>query len=519
MSKYKCPECDKKIYTEKDALFAHLESDHSDAMPEDWSGARYYFYKLYGRDYSNCLIDGAKTSWNDVTNRPNKLCDKDKCRQLFREQFKQRMIGKYGKVHLLNDPKMQNTMLMNRSISGNYTWSDGTQLGYTGSYHEDFLKFLDVFLNFNSKDIFSPAPQTFYYEYEGKQHFYLPDVYIESINTIIEIKDGGNNKNTHPKIINVDKVKEKLKDDVMKSQKEYNYIKIVNKEYGPFIELLTTLKQNYVEHGKVLKPITIISEHSKLLENEILKTKSIPKELYFILYSSEYSNVDYDNVAISFHIDFDKLYCFDIMNKSLIHIKYKNDNSFKDKKYIIMKYNGQHNVDELYKSVEKVKEAYSLGNVDDKMHKSLDDIVNDFTFFNNLFKYTFNEPLINEETEDNECIVYTNEDYLKCKDLSTIYAGTDLSKYKYQTIIQDYVSKIYYDDVHMLDEATSKEPEIQLTPYEMDKVKKKFPKIECSFHKTEDGKYYCRTHRARSKYYDSIEDIPVSAVNFINTTS
>jgi uncharacterized protein YhaN len=57
-----------------------------------------------------------------------------------------------------------------------------------------------------------------------------------------------------------------------------------------------------------------------------------------------------------------------------------------------------------------------------------------------------------------------------------------------------------------------------LTPEEREEIKKRFKDIQCSFKKDKDG-YYCHTHRARSKSYPSIADIPQSKVDFINSTS
>ena len=44
---------------------------------------------------------------------------------MYREQFKKRMIDKYGRVHLLNDPEQQRKMLQNRKISGYVEFKDG----------------------------------------------------------------------------------------------------------------------------------------------------------------------------------------------------------------------------------------------------------------------------------------------------------------------------------------------------------------------------------------------------------
>jgi hypothetical protein len=164
------------------------------------------------------------------------------------------MIGKYGKVTLLNDPEQQRKMLANRKISGVYRWTDGGETTYTGSYELSFLEFLDQIMNYNSSDIIAPSPHTYYYEYEGEKHFYIPDFFIPSLNLEIEIKDGGDNSNMHPKIQAVDKVKENLKDQVMKSNsKNFNYLKIVNKDNKRFFKYLEIAKKQFFEG--IEKPI------------------------------------------------------------------------------------------------------------------------------------------------------------------------------------------------------------------------------------------------------------------------
>ncbi|PTU25811.1 hypothetical protein INTERNEXUS_294 [Bacillus phage vB_BspM_Internexus] len=60
---------------------------------------------------------------------------------------------------------------------------------------------------------------------------------------------------------------------------------------------------------------------------------------------------------------------------------------------------------------------------------------------------------------------------------------------------------------------------IPLTPKEKEYIENKFGKTECSFAKNKDGEYYCYTHRAMSKRYSKIEDIPKKDVDFISSTS
>ena len=185
------------------------------------------------------------------------------------------MIRVHGKTtqQMLQDPEMQKKMLSNRKISGKYKWSDNSaEIQYTGSYELDFLKFLDLFMHFESEDIISPAPQVFTYNDNGTKRFYIPDFYIPSINTLVEIKDGQDNRNNHPNRIGRDAEKEKLKDEIMRNQRDYNFVKVVNKDYSIFLNFLMKLKNNTgdVEEKKErFIPIVDISEEINLIEDRL----------------------------------------------------------------------------------------------------------------------------------------------------------------------------------------------------------------------------------------------------------
>lgn len=250
MSKYiyKCPLCEAKYVTEdknkrnniKNSLYKHLDTKHSDEL-NGLSPAQYYFNYKNKKTHGSCVICKKETKWNESTEKYERFCSK-RCKEIYRKEFQKRMINKYGKDTLCDDPEFQKKMLKNRKISGTYKWQDKGTTDYTGSYERDFLEFLDYVMHYNSSDIFGPAPQIIEYNYEGKAHFYIPDFYIGSLNLIIEIKDGGSNPNKHHKIQEVDKVKEKLKDEEISKIKDLNYIKVVDKDYSIFLNYLIELK-------------------------------------------------------------------------------------------------------------------------------------------------------------------------------------------------------------------------------------------------------------------------------------
>ena len=239
-----CRFCDFFCYTPEDFV-SHLEKHHDEMIPEDMDGWQFSYYLRTGKTHGNCVMCKKPTTWNNKTHKYNRFCNNPKCKEKYREIFKKRMIGRYGKTTLLNDPEQQKKMLANRKISGKYLWRDHVhETPYTGSYEKNFLEFLDVILNFDPEDVMAPSPHTYYYIYQGEKHFYIPDFFIPSLGLEIEIKDGGDNANKHPKIQAVDKVKEKLKDEVM-TKNHFSYIKIVNKENEKFLSFLNQAKENY----------------------------------------------------------------------------------------------------------------------------------------------------------------------------------------------------------------------------------------------------------------------------------
>lgn len=239
---------------------------YTDEEMKKWTPSMIKFYRRHHRIHGKCPICGRPTLWNPSTSRPNKFCPDPECRQIYRNQFKERMTRVYGKTTLLDDPDFQKKMLKNRSISGQYTWSDGVKKDYVGSYELDFLEMLDRFAHFESQDVMTPAPQIFHYNYDDKNHFYIPDGYIASLNLIYEIKDGGTNPNMHPKIRAVDKVKEEIKDKKV-LESDFNYLKIENKQYGKFLQFLAYVKSQQPILTKKPKLIEESSMLSHMMEN------------------------------------------------------------------------------------------------------------------------------------------------------------------------------------------------------------------------------------------------------------
>lgn len=257
----KCPLCQEKVIGNKTNMANHLEREHEEEIPEGQSPGEYLYLTEHEGQPRKCMICKKPTEWNPKTNKYNAFCS-EKCKEEYVKLAKARMKKVYGKECILDDPEVQKSMLANRSISGKYMFSDGGIVTYTGSYELDFCKMMDSFLQFNSTDIIMPSPHEYIYKYENKNHFYFPDAFITSIGLEIEIKDGGDNPNMHHKIQDVDKVKEKLKDDVLKAQTEFHYIKIENKDYRDFFNLLERIANDELSEKEKNEKIKIIPDHN-----------------------------------------------------------------------------------------------------------------------------------------------------------------------------------------------------------------------------------------------------------------
>lgn len=273
---YICKICKEK-YSTMEGLYSHLENEHGDAIPEDMCVEQFYYFLKTGKEHGKCVQCGKPTLWNDKTKKYKRFCEDPRCIEEYKEIVRSRMIGKYGKVNLLNDPEQQRKMLMNRSIAGTYNFN-GVMITYVGSYELDFLKTMDIFLDWDENDIIMPSPHNYYYMYNGEQKLYIPDVFIPSLGLEIEIKDGGDNPNMHHKIQEVDKEKEKLKDEVMRTQKIFHYIKITNKNYYNLFDFFDKMKEGlekYEDYDKI--PKIIITEDIKTKQVNP-KSKSLLKK-------------------------------------------------------------------------------------------------------------------------------------------------------------------------------------------------------------------------------------------------
>lgn len=227
--KYGCPYCDVKL--PRGDLVSHVQEEHEMMIPEGYTAARVVYEKINGKNYGTCMVCGCKVyEWNEKIWRYRNLCGKKSCM----EAVKKKAAGNH-----LDDPDKQKKMLANRSISGEYEFSDEGRRSYVASYERKTLQFMDKVCNIPSKDVMTPGP-TITYEYNGETHTWITDIYYIPANLVIDCKDGGKNPNNRP----MDSYREKqlAKEKAIAKQGQYNYLRLTDNDFGQFLSALADIR-------------------------------------------------------------------------------------------------------------------------------------------------------------------------------------------------------------------------------------------------------------------------------------
>ena len=114
---YRCPIC-RKPYKTLTGWAAHMNLEHPENRPEGFSDSRYFYYVITGRTSGHCVACGRETIWNEETQKYNRFCGDPKCKERYKDVFDKRMINKYGRTTLCDNPDQQRKMLKARKISG-----------------------------------------------------------------------------------------------------------------------------------------------------------------------------------------------------------------------------------------------------------------------------------------------------------------------------------------------------------------------------------------------------------------
>ena len=266
MKRYKCPYCFKMI--ERNEMGKHINFNHQDMIPDDYTHNRLAFNILNKKEVGNCVECRKETEWNEDKKRYERFCS-ETCRKEAGKKAKANMNKVYNKDHLLDDPQVQIKMLKNRKISGTYKFKNGEKMDYVGKLEKSLLEYLDNVMNLEPKDIMPDYP-IIKYNNNGVERNYIPDFYLPDYNLIIEVKDGGTNKNNNPAMKDT-RNKTLDKEKAVKDLKKYNYLRLTNNNFIQLIETIELIKNSYNENSDD-EPIHIINESTlKFYFNNIKK--------------------------------------------------------------------------------------------------------------------------------------------------------------------------------------------------------------------------------------------------------
>lgn len=319
-----CPYCN-RYFNKKDLAVEHISRYHSNRLEMDqMDPCQALYFGTHGSLHGHCLCGcSTPTEWNYKTGKPHKVSPDPKCRERLRALASKNMMRVYGKTTLLDDMEHQKDMQEHRRIAGSYKFSDGGEVEYLGQLEKNFLMFCDKVMELTS-NMFLDPPENFKYHdpKDGKDHTYMPDYYLPDYNLLVEIKDGGDHPNTNPAFVKETRYKVSLKDEVMKKQTKYNYIRISGKNYTAFVETLYSIVHGDIpdmNDGKKRKNLVVITESATTDIDEIINLMTAEgdyREMYLLV--AHYVGQSFPMaVAVSANPYFAKLYLTDYTKNEL----------------------------------------------------------------------------------------------------------------------------------------------------------------------------------------------------------
>lgn len=420
---FKCPYCDERL--NRTDLVYHIDEEHEDMIPQDYTASRVVFNYINKKECGKCIMCGKETKWNDKVWRYDRLCS-NKCHDEYVKLVKSRMVNKYGKEHILDDPEHQKKMLSNRKISGTYKFSDGGVREYVGSYERKLLEFYDKVLQVPSKDILTPGPIV-EYEFKGKKHTWITDLYYVPANLVHDVKDGGSNPNNRE--MGEYRAKQDAKEKAIKELDKYNYIRLTDNNFQQLLLILSELKELMMDN----KEDVIIRINEEVAAGAVANT-SAENNVYIIPY---YMN----NVFVGTALSTDK-YMKDLYMVKDGEIKKSSIHDIADYEHYMYKYLGECNIHDIIDNKDSnLLPDYFYTSISNKklidpnqfeFDEMLEEEINGYT--ENYLKKT----IIQFSMEHQSRELYNSNIYFECR----------LDDYKMKSILSRYPNVSVMEDIN-----------------------------------------------------------------------
>ncbi|MCM1230131.1 MAG: hypothetical protein NC489_08360 [Ruminococcus flavefaciens] len=270
-----CYYCKKYFSTKPDAM-KHLDKVHAERLGADGlDSAQACYLTTHTSLYGVCQCSPEckeKTLWNYRSGKPYRISPKPECRARNTARARERLMNARGidQHTLMSDMEHQRDMRKQKHTSGTYQFkTDNGKVDYESQLDKSFLIFCDRVMNLPSYAVLE-SPESFPYmdTKENVERWYTPDYYLPDYNLLVEIKEGGDHPNTNPAYLKETRYKVALKDEAMKKQTKYNFIRISGKNYGPFVEMLYNITHQQFDDEKPKKALVVITETASVDTDE-----------------------------------------------------------------------------------------------------------------------------------------------------------------------------------------------------------------------------------------------------------
>lgn len=253
---YTCPYCEYR--GTKVDLVTHVEDEHEELIPKDYTAARVVYNHVNKKTSGCCRFCKGPTPWNEKTWKYRAICERKVCKEKASKLAEENLKKATGmtKSERLNNPDIQNSMLNNRKISGTYNFK-GVKKTYVGSYEYRLLEFYDKVLDVSPDEIQTPGP-VIEYEYKGKKHQWITDLYYITANLVHDAKDGGDNPNNRD--MKEYREKQIAKENAIKKQGKYNYVRVTNNNFEQLLDVLSDIKYAMIDDSVKNKTVWKINE-------------------------------------------------------------------------------------------------------------------------------------------------------------------------------------------------------------------------------------------------------------------
>ena len=214
--KYKSPFDDKEFKTVLE-LEKYVSSKYKSKIPKKYKDDVSHFLYDKRNKPGVCQICKTPTKWDSKKKRYKLLCEPvtikrmlsdpfrvirtlfknrgNTCQEVMRKNYLENIERVHGTDNLMNSIEYQQKLLESRSIA-KFVKFKGKEFTVIGNYEK---KFVEVFnrIAISSRELEAPGPIVKYTTYDNNIKEHISDFFLPSINTVVSIKDGGDNRNTH----------------------------------------------------------------------------------------------------------------------------------------------------------------------------------------------------------------------------------------------------------------------------------------------------------------------------------